>query len=82
MPSEHGWLSQPQGTSQLRERKGGGSFLSSSDPRLYFGLGDIAKVDRLEVFWPSGRNQVLTGVPVDQVLKMTEPRDTPPGQPR
>ncbi|MCZ6600848.1 MAG: CRTAC1 family protein [Acidobacteria bacterium] len=70
------------GISQLRERKGGGSFMSSSDPRLYFGLGDTAKIDRLEIFWPSGQKQVLTGLPVDQVLQVTEPRDDPVAQPR
>ena len=70
------------GTSQLRERTGGGSYLSSSDPRLHFGLGDAVKVDRLEILWPSGRRQVLTELSVDQVLQVTEPRDKPAAQPR
>ena len=65
------------GSSQLRERKGGGSFVSSSDPRLYFGLGDADQVDKLEIFWPSGQKQVIHDVPVDQILKVTEPRDNP-----
>ena len=36
-------------------RTGGGSYQSSSDPRLHFGLGDATRVDAVEVRWPSGR---------------------------
>ncbi|MGA3024566.1 MAG: CRTAC1 family protein [Bryobacteraceae bacterium] len=35
-----------------RVKTGGGSFLSSHDPRLVLGLGKAAKVDWLEVRWP------------------------------
>ena len=34
---------------------GGGSYLSSSDPRVHFGLGDATRIDRLEIRWPSGK---------------------------
>ena len=40
----------PQWDAALR----GESFLSSSDPRLLFGLGGAAKADRVTVTWPSG----------------------------
>jgi hypothetical protein len=33
--------------------RSGGSYLSSSDLRLHFGLGSAIKVDRLELRWPS-----------------------------
>ncbi len=36
-------------------RIGGGSYQSSSDPRLHFGLGDTDRVEEIEVTWPSGR---------------------------
>ncbi len=39
-------------------QKGGGSFLSSRDPRLLFGLGQETKVDQLTVYWPSGTPRV------------------------
>jgi hypothetical protein len=36
-------------------RTGGGSYLSASDPRLAFGLGDATTAERVEFKWPSGR---------------------------
>ncbi len=43
------------GRRQVGYRFGGGSYQSASDPRLHFGLGTAASVDRVEVAWPSGR---------------------------
>jgi hypothetical protein len=43
------------GRRRVGQRVGGGSFQSSSDPRLHFGLGASRLVDRVEVRWPSGR---------------------------
>jgi len=48
-------------------------FLMQSDARPHFGLGARKKVDRLEIRWPSGQKQVLTNLPVDQILKVKEP---------
>ena len=44
-----------RGRRQVAHRFGGGSFASSSDPRLHFGLGAATTVDSVEVRWPSGR---------------------------
>lgn len=44
----------------------------SSDRRVHFGLGPAAKVDKLEVVWPSGIHQTLTGVNADQILTIRE----------
>lgn len=41
----------------MREVVGGGSYLSSSDPRVLIGLGSRDSADRLEVTWPSGETQ-------------------------
>ena len=50
------------------------SYLSQQDSRLHFGLGQSSRIDRIEVRWPqpSGRLQVLTDVPIDQVLVIEE----------
>ncbi len=45
---------------------------SSSDKRVHFGLGDAAVIDTIELWWPTGVHQVLTGVKADQVLTVTE----------
>ncbi len=45
---------------------------SSSDKRVYFGLGSATVVERIELAWPTGVKQVLKGVAVDQVLTIVE----------
>ncbi len=49
-----------------------GSYLSSSDKRVHFGLGS-AKAADVEVSWPSGIHQVLKGVQADQILEVRKP---------
>ena len=51
---------------------GGGSYISASDLRVHFGLGDADKVTRLEVRWPSGTVETRTNVPVDTTLDWPE----------
>ena len=48
-------------------------FMSSSDKRVHFGLGDETKVSSVEIRWPSGTQQVLKDVAADQFLKVDEP---------
>lgn len=45
-----------------RHVQGSQSYLSVSDLRVHFGLGDAAKIDELTIFWPGGEKQVLTDV--------------------
>src|SRR5262249_52163276 len=47
------------GSVQAETMRNGGSYLSTNDPRIHFGLGSCTKVDRLTVRWPGGRRQVL-----------------------
>ena len=56
---------------------GGGSYLSSHDPRMVLGLGGRTKIDWLEVKWPqpSGRTQRLTDLPVDRYITILEGED-------
>jgi hypothetical protein len=48
-------------------------FMSSSDKRVHFGLGQESKVASLEIRWPSGIRQVLKDIAADQLLKIDEP---------
>lgn len=61
------------GRRMVRERIGGGSYLSASEPRIVFGLGSAARAERLEVLWPSGEHTVLTDVPASPRLTLREP---------
>ncbi|HSR66677.1 MAG TPA: CRTAC1 family protein [Acidobacteriota bacterium] len=48
----------------LQEVRAGSSYLSDSQRMLHFGLGEIEKIDHLEVVWPSGARQVVENVPL------------------
>jgi hypothetical protein len=63
-----------KGLRQMAEVQSGGSYLSQSDLRLHFGLGDAAAVDSIEVRWPSGAMQTVSAAAVNRVLKITEPQ--------
>ncbi|HKD99875.1 MAG TPA: CRTAC1 family protein [Planctomycetota bacterium] len=49
------------GKKQTRFVRRGGSYASSRDPRLCFGLGDAKAVDSIEVAWPSGARETIPG---------------------
>jgi len=66
---------------QVDEVRSGGSYLSQSDLRLHFGLGEAKKVNRLEIRWPSGVDQVVAELAANQVTRLKEPpqsRSVPP----
>jgi len=50
----------------------GGSYASSSDQRLHFGLGAATKVDRVEIHWPSGAKEEITIPAVDRIYTVKE----------
>ena len=50
-----------------------GSYLSSSDKRVHFGLGKEQTVESVEIRWPSGIVQTLRNIPADQILQIDEP---------
>lgn len=54
-----------------------GSYLSSSDKRLHFGLGMDAVAKSIEIQWPSGIRQTLQDVRGDQILSVDEPGPNP-----
>ena len=50
-----------------------GSYLSSSDKRVHFGLGSEASAQSIEIRWPSGILQKLSNIRADQILQIDEP---------
>jgi hypothetical protein len=54
-----------------------GSYLSSSDKRVHFGLGPETVARMIEIRWPSGLRQTMKDVGVDQILKIEEPSARP-----
>ena len=50
----------------------GGSYLSQNDLRIHFGLGNHEKVDKLEIFWPSGKIETLTNLVADRFYNVRE----------
>jgi hypothetical protein len=50
----------------------GGSYGSSSDQRVHFGLGSASKVDKVEILWPSGMKQDIVNLPLDTVITVVE----------
>ncbi|HTL67368.1 MAG TPA: FG-GAP-like repeat-containing protein [Lacunisphaera sp.] len=58
---------------QMRQLQLARGYLSSSEPVLHFGLGDDTVISKLVVSWPSGAEQIFTGLPVDRRLVITEP---------
>jgi len=57
-----------------RFKVGGGSYLSSHDPRMVLGIGKRAKIDSLEVKWPhpGGTTERFTELPVDRYITIVE----------
>ena len=49
-----------------------GSYLSSSDKRVHFGLGSESIAQTIEIRWPSGILQTLKNIPADQILQIDE----------
>jgi enediyne biosynthesis protein E4 len=54
------------------QSKGGMSYCSAQDPRIFFGLGSHARVDSLEIWWPSGLRESVSNLPVDVFLTIEE----------
>ena len=61
------------GTPSPLTHRAGSSYLSMHSIDLEFGLGQVDRVETIEVLWPSGRQQILTDLEVDQVLLIEEP---------
>lgn len=66
-----GYGARVQVNGQVRFATATGSYLSSNDKRLHFGLGTAETAD-VEIRWPSGIRQALHGIKVDKFLTIEE----------
>lgn len=61
------------GSAYLRYHDGKSGYLAQSSMPLYFGLGETAKADAVDVQWPSGKRQTITEqIPENGLLVITE----------
>jgi hypothetical protein len=62
------------GVKRTQMKVGGGSYLSSHDPRIILGLGKAPKPDWIEIKWPlpSGKTERLTELPGDRYITIIE----------
>ena len=63
-------LERPGAPALWRRVRTDGSYLSASDVRVHFGLGEGARVERIVVQWPDGSREAWTGVGVDRVVTL------------
>jgi hypothetical protein len=57
---------------QIDEVRAGGSYNSTNDTRLHFGLGSEATMKKIEVFWPSGLRQEFSDLAGDAIYEIRE----------
>jgi hypothetical protein len=57
---------------QVQEVRGGGSYYSQNDLRVHFGLGQTARIDRVQVRWPNGREEQWKEVAIDRIVTLEE----------
>ena len=58
---------------QVQEVRAGSSYLSMDSIELEFGLEKADSVDEITVLWPSGAEQVIRDIALNQTLLITEP---------
>jgi len=63
------------GITQIDEVRGGGSYNSTNDARLHFGLGKEAVISKIDVQWPSGEHQDFRNIPADAIYEIDEGKD-------
>jgi len=68
------------GVRQRADVCSGGSYSSSSDQRVHFGLGPANRVDKIEIYWPSGLKQQIAMPAVDQIVTVEEGKPVAPSK--
>jgi hypothetical protein len=64
------------GRKRVQVADGRPGYLSQGDARLHFGLGEIDRVDRVEIRWPGGAKQEIVAPPIDRIVRVA--RDEAP----
>ena len=65
------------GRRQLRTVQTAYSYQASNDPRVHFGLGDIERVNRVRVRWPSGYREGFGPFDAKHLYELREGAGTP-----
>jgi hypothetical protein len=50
----------------------GNAYLSYNDPRMHVGLGKYNKIDKLEINWPQGENEIYTDIEANQYFEILQ----------
>ena len=66
-----------KGVRQRADVLSGGSFASTSDPRVHFGLGPATTIDRIEIHWPDGVVETIPPPLIDAINTVKEGTGTP-----
>jgi hypothetical protein len=70
-------VSDTRGRKLYRRVRRDGSYASSNDPRLLFGLGQESEIQMIVVRWPGGSRETWTGLEVDRWHTLQQGRGTP-----
>jgi enediyne biosynthesis protein E4 len=68
------------GMTQTDEVHSGGGYLSQNDMRIHFGLGSAAKIDAVEIRWPSGAIDKLSNLAADKFYSVLEGKGVVPAE--
>ncbi len=66
-----------EGFRQRADVTAGGSYASTCDPRVHFGLGAATAAQRIEIRWPDGLREEIAPPPVDAITTVVEGHGTP-----
>ncbi len=62
---------------QTKQLLSGGSYLVGNDTRLSFGLSSAEIIDKIEIYWPSGCQEVLMDIQPRQILTIEQKNNRP-----
>ncbi len=63
---------------QIVEVDGGNGYAGQSSKKAHFGIGTATKIDSVEIKWPSGLKEKITGVTPNKAFKITEGKGLQP----